>query len=236
MGTSILSSLRDTGRWLNPALRRLRAEIAHLASLVPSSDRVLDLGSGTAPYAHLFPHRQFVTTDLLSRANVRSEAGALPFTAGAFDLVLCTEVLEHVPDPDRTLDEIHRLLGPSGALVLTTPLTYGIHEPRDYHRWTEMGLRQILERHGFTVLELRPRGGVLLSLSALLLVVPWQLLGDSRARSWWQSVLFVPLYALVLPTALILGALDGLDRRRDFTPGYVVLCRPASRSPSDRAK
>ena len=62
--------------------------------------RVLDLGSGTAPYAGIFPHRHYVTADRCAPAAVTCDAAALPFAAGSFDLVLATEVLEHVSDPD----------------------------------------------------------------------------------------------------------------------------------------
>jgi SAM-dependent methyltransferase len=183
------------------------------------------LGSGVAPYADLFGHRHYVTADLLTKADVRCDATILPFAGGCFDLVLCTEVLEHVPDPDATLKEIHRTLKQDGALVLTTPLTWGIHEARDFHRWTESGLRQLLQRNGFATLQIKPRGGVLLCLGALLLIVPWQLLGDSRQRSGWQSILFALLYISAMPLALVFSALDRLDRTQHFTQGYVVLSR-----------
>jgi SAM-dependent methyltransferase len=175
----------------------------------------------------MFPHEAYVTADLLAQADVRCEAGRLPFARSSFDLVLCTEVLEHVPDPHATLQEIRRTLKLSGSLVLSTPLTWGVHEPRDFHRWTDSGLRNLLGSHGFTVVDLRPRGGILLCLSALLLVVPWQVFGAATERRAWQTALFATTYLLLLPLAMLLAALDGLDRRRHFTQGYVALCRPA---------
>ena len=74
--------------------------------------------------------------------------------------------------------------------------------------------------------KLVPRGGILLCLGALLLTIPWQLFGGSNERRLWQSVLFAVCYGMLVPPALILAALDPLDRRRDFTHGYAVLCRP----------
>ena len=65
----------------------------------------------------------------------------------------------------------------------------------------------------------------------MLLVVPWQLLGESAGRRPWQSLLYAILYALLLPFALLLASLDGLDRRRHFTHGYALLCRPARALP-----
>ena len=223
---SALAPFRKLGFALDPSVRRIHAELRRLSNQVPPADSVLDLGSGSAPYARLFPHRRYVTADLFADSNVRCDALALPFADDAFDLVLCTEVLEHVPDPDATLQEIRRTLRADGMLVLTTPLTWGVHAKQDFHRWTESGLRRLLTRHGFEIVTLKPRGGVLLCLGALLLIVPWQLFGEAHERKAWQSLLFAVLYTLALPPALLLAALDPVDARQHFTHGYVVLCRP----------
>src|SRR5690349_7699403 len=100
---SALAPFRKLGLRLDPGARRIRADLRRLSRQLPPADRVLDLGSGSAPYAGLFPHRHYVTADLLTDADVRCDAATLPFADEAFDLVLCTEVLEHVPDPDATL-------------------------------------------------------------------------------------------------------------------------------------
>jgi SAM-dependent methyltransferase len=218
----------------DPAARRIQSALRRFARQVTASDRVLDLGSGAAPYAGIFPHRRYITADLLAPAAVTCDAAALPFAAGSFDLVLCTEVLEHVPDPDAMLHEIRRVLGPRGALALTTPLTWGVHAAQDFHRWTGAGLERLLRRSGFDIVALEPRGGIFACLGALLLVVPWQLLGGAKERQAWQTVLYALLYVLLVPPALVLAALDPLDRRRQFTHGYAALCRPERPAPVPR--
>lgn len=222
-----LARFRKVALALDPGARRIRTEIRRVVGELAPAGWVLDLGSGQAPYAGLIRHRRYVTADLLAAANVRCDATILPFRRTAFDLVLCTEVLEHVPDPDATLREIHRVLTNRGTLVLTTPLTWGVHAPQDYHRWTDSGLVRLLARHGFHVRHVRTRGGVFLALAALLLVIPWQVLGEARERTWWQTLLYAVAYALLVLPALGLAALDPLDRRKHFTLGYVVLCEPA---------
>jgi len=193
--------------------------------LIDPADRVLDLGSGKAPYKSMFVHRQYVTADLFAKADVRCDATALPFADQAFDLAICTEVLEHVPEPAVTLGELNRLLSDGGTLVLTTPLTWGVHETFDFHRWTDTGLQRLLTRGGFEVETVRPRGGVLLCLGALLLIVPWQLFGAAAGRRWWRTLLFALTYPMLLVPATVLAVLDPLDRQQKFTQGYVALCR-----------
>ena len=219
-----LASLRSLAIALDPAGRRIRAELRRIAATIKPADRVLDLGSGRAPYRNLFQHHRFVTADLSVGAQVRCDACCLPFATGVFDLILCTEVLEHLPHPAAALRGMAHALAPHGALVLTTPLTWGVHEARDYHRWTEMGLRQLLEATGFQIADLAARGGIFLTLGAMLQMIPWQLFGGARERRVWQTAGYVLTYTLVLIPALLLAAVDGLDHRRQFTHGYVVLC------------
>ncbi len=220
---------------LDPAARRLRREIGRVARGLGPADCVLDLGSGQGPYADLFPHRRYVTADLFAAADVKCDATTLPFPNQAFDLVLCTEVLEHVPDPDATMREIRRVMAYRGTLILTTPLTWGVHAVHDYHRWTESGLVRLLARHGFHLDQCRTRGGIFLALAALLLVIPWQVLGEARGRRWWQTVLYAVGYTVLVVPALALAALDPLDRRKHFTLGYVSLARSAAPPPAATA-
>jgi ubiquinone/menaquinone biosynthesis C-methylase UbiE len=85
----------------------------------------------------------------------------IPFRDRAFDSALCTEVLEHLPEPGRCLDEIHRVVKPGGAVFITVPMTLYTHcEPHDFYRYTEYGLRYLLEKHGFEIIKLRRLGGL----------------------------------------------------------------------------
>lgn len=222
-----MASLARFQSWalaVDPGARRIRVMIQEMARVLPPAPRVLDLGSGQAPYKAFFASRQYVTADLFSRADVRCAAGGLPFSNAAFDVVLCTELLEHVPDPEATLREIRRVLRDGGTLLLTTPLTWGVHAVQDYHRWTRLGLVQLLGTYGFRVRELRSRGGLFLTLGALLLVIPWQVLGEAHERKMWQTVLFACAYTLLVLPAVAVAALDPLDRRQHFTLGYVARC------------
>ncbi len=61
-------------------------------------------------------------------------------------------MIEHIPEPDKSLAELYRVLKPGGSLVLQVPFQYPLHdEPLDFHRWTCHGLRRAAARHGFSV-------------------------------------------------------------------------------------
>lgn len=99
-----------------------------------SSDRVLEVGCGAGHLLARLPAGRAVGMDLaeslLARTTARlggravlaqGDAGALPFTSGAFDRVYCSEVLEHLVDPRAAVAEIGRVLKPGGVAVLSVP-------------------------------------------------------------------------------------------------------------------
>jgi 2-polyprenyl-3-methyl-5-hydroxy-6-metoxy-1,4-benzoquinol methylase len=67
---------------------------------------------------------------------------AAPFEDGQFDLVICIAVLEHVLEPQRCVDEIHRVLAPDGLVYTTTPFMQQVHMGEyDFTRFTRSGHR-----------------------------------------------------------------------------------------------
>jgi SAM-dependent methyltransferase len=144
----------------------VRREISAVSD--SASGVLLDVGCGWKPYRGLFKRvRRYVGVDLptsgygLKAVDCVADAQQLPFLNGAFDACLCSELLEHVPEPARVVAELCRVLKPGGVLILTTPQTWGLHEvPRDYFRYTEFGLRHLLGQAGFTVERVTPTCGV----------------------------------------------------------------------------
>ncbi len=75
-------------------------------------------------------------------------------SSGRYDLIVCTEVLEHLLQPFDAVREIHRLLKPGGVVLVTTPFNFRIHGPLpDCWRFTEHGLRALFAK-GFEIEEL----------------------------------------------------------------------------------
>lgn len=71
---------------------------------------------------------------------------------GLFDIIICTEVLEHVSNPFAAATEMKRILKPGGLLFLTTPFNFRIHGPLpDRWRFTEHGLREIFKGWNITI-------------------------------------------------------------------------------------
>src|SRR5690606_30772767 len=129
---------------------------------------MLDIGCGTKPYRQLFAGQvtRHVGVDVPGSLHGRqatdafSTATDLPFRDESFDFVLCTEVLEHVPDPHRAYAEIARVLKPGGRALITTPFMYRVHEqPYDFYRYTPFSHAALASWAGLHVEEVSPRGG-----------------------------------------------------------------------------
>jgi SAM-dependent methyltransferase len=125
----------------------------------------LDVGCGRQPYAGYFGHiARKRACDFDAKRGVvdfACPAHEIPLPDASLDSILCTEVLEHVPDPLAVWREFYRLLRPGGKVLLATPMYWpGHEEPYDFYRYTEFGLRRLATDSGFEVVALLPRGGV----------------------------------------------------------------------------
>jgi SAM-dependent methyltransferase len=140
--------------------------------------RLIDLGCGKAPlYGSYRPLVDEVTcVDWAQSAHASPYLDrevdlnqTLPFDDAAFDVVLLSDVLEHVPAPQRLWCEVARLLAPGGHALVNVPFLYGVHEaPHDYGRYTEFALRRFAAEAGLAVPVLVPVGGSLHVLADLL--------------------------------------------------------------------
>jgi SAM-dependent methyltransferase len=136
--------------------------------------RILDVGCGEMPYYPLFAQvaTEYVGTDVEPGPRVRyvCPVESLDVTDASFDLVLCTQVLEHVREPHRALREITRVLSPGGHAFVTTHGIWPFHPyPVDLWRWTQQGLEALIEETpGLALRELVPHRGTASSLALLL--------------------------------------------------------------------
>lgn len=131
------------------------SDLRILVGKLASNDRlrILDFGSDLSPYRPLFPNSEYVRVDISAESHPDIVVGrdeGLPFVDGTFDLVLSTQVLEHVERPERYLAEASRVLRPGGRLFVSTHGQYEQHGfPDDFHRWTTTGLIRAFENAGF---------------------------------------------------------------------------------------
>lgn len=115
--------------------------VARQASLIPAGFRILDVGAGIGQYQPLFSHCEYHAHDFgqepgtlgkYTKLDYQSDINEIPVPDNSFDVILCTEVLEHVPEPVTAVGELARILKPGGRLLLTAPLSSILHQ-QPYH-------------------------------------------------------------------------------------------------------
>ena len=166
---------------------------------------LLDLGCGLKPYEKLFARHvdRYFGIEYSpgsgfrgNAADLFADAAAIPLAADSVDTVLCTEVLEHVPDPDKVISEVARVLRPGGIFLCTAPFVYPVHDSYDFFRYSPRGLATIMKRHGLEVEEVVPLSGTGLTLAIMLNLYWYELF-------MWRKLLY-PVGIILRPLLLLL--------------------------------
>lgn len=139
----------------------LRRQIAEHAGKLTGT--LLDVGAGEGTrYRDLFTAAEKYITlehDMRFKPDLVGSAEAIPSDDASVDSIVCTQVLEHVPHPQKVISESFRVLKPGGKALFTAPQWNELHEePRDFFRYTCFGFRTMFEEAGFNVIELDQRG------------------------------------------------------------------------------
>lgn len=125
---------------------------------------VLDYGAGRMPYASIVEAAggEYVAWDREGLpGNVSGEDFGPDLPPGNLTAILCTQVIQYVPDPAETFLKMrYALLDRSGVLVMTGPTCWPEVEREDLHRFTQAGIRWLLMEAGFMVERLEERAGV----------------------------------------------------------------------------
>lgn len=158
--------------------KRRSAWIKKVLGQIPKGSRILDAGAGEHQYKKYCRHLRYVSQDFAQydpsslkaglqqpkweygKLDIISDISAIPKPDQSFDVILCTEVLEHIPDPFRTLKEFSRLLRKGGQLIMTVPFASGTHFA-PYHYFTGLNryfYELYLPKYGFKIVELKRNG------------------------------------------------------------------------------
>jgi SAM-dependent methyltransferase len=171
--TAVLRKSSGSRHSVNASRVHLDAFARQAAASVPPGALVLDAGAGHGPYRAHFEHAEYEAADFERVPHKRYDGNhyvcdlaALPIADDRYDLVLLSQVLEHLPDPTAVLHELHRVLKPGGRIWASAPLFYEEHEqPYDFYRYTQFGLRHLFEQCGFKDLRIDWLEGYLATVS-----------------------------------------------------------------------
>ncbi len=123
-----------------------RKKLSRFLEKYATDKPVLDIGSGGSLYGNFFPNRLTLDIDPERNPEILADAHNLPFRDEEFEIILCTEVLEHTRNPQIVINEMYRVLKRGGTVVLSTRFVYPIHDaPNDYWRFTSFGLKRLFK-------------------------------------------------------------------------------------------
>lgn len=142
---------------------------------------LLDIGCGKMPYRAYILEKSNVKVytgidiegslvyDKNVQPDLRWDGRTIPLSGGSYETAMATEVLEHCPEPEIVLKEIHRILKPGGIFFFTVPFLWNLHEvPHDEYRYTPFSLERHLKNSGFAEVQIFPMGGWHASMAQML--------------------------------------------------------------------
>lgn len=163
------SLLGEQEFFVTPLLRKSIDDALARIGKPPTGSRVLDIGAGECPLRGKLEALGFdyQSLDISQNQNgsidyVARIDGELPgplLCAGGFDLLVLTEVLEHVPDWRTAFQNLAKLLKPGGHCIITAPFFYMLHEePYDFWRPTDHALSYFAAGNGMEVVHSQRNG------------------------------------------------------------------------------
>lgn len=193
---------------------------------LPRGLRVLDAGAGESPYRDCCAGQEYVAQDFAkydgmgdgtglqtgtwdqTKVDIVSDITAIPAPSGSFDVVICTEVLEHIPDPASAIAEFTRLLKNGGILIITAPF-YSMTHFAPYHFFTGFSRyfyeEYLVRRHGYEIVEMVPSGSFFAVVGQEIVLVP------ALCRRYSASWLAAASWAVVIPIVWLLRLIARYD-------------------------
>lgn len=187
-GADKRTAQRRKANWAvrRPLLAWLEAEGARAAREHGRTLRVLDVGCSNKPYYPFFAAcaAEYVGVDVVPGPQVDLVGGveALPVPDASYDLVICTQVLEHVEDPLAAVRELRRVTAPGGRVLASTHGVQAYHpSPGDYWRWTRTGLEKLFRENGaWASVTVQPGSGSAACIAMLISFYASRLLDRAR--------------------------------------------------------
>lgn len=232
-----IRALRHIIKWLDPESERLRSFIHKAAESVPVGGIVIDVGAGECQYKNLFFKQKYFAVDFASGdvnwdyscLDVIGDVHFLPFCSGSADAVICTQVMEHVIDPQKVVSEIARVLKPGGTVFFTVPQGWGEHQvPHDYFRFTQFAMEIICSKAGLVITKTGKTTGLFGYLANRLTMIPKVLFWQIRQPLIRLMLFPLELVCYILFVAIppfLLAPFDIFDKDKVYTLNYTIIAK-----------
>jgi len=138
---------------------------------LPRDFVLLDIGAGQSDFGELTQNFKTCAVDFYPYPGIHVVCNLeekLPFQDESADIILLTNVLEHMREPNQLLKECYRILKPGGILLGTVPFLIQVHQrPYDFYRYTDLNLKYLFEKHSFQEIFILPVSSIFVSMKNL---------------------------------------------------------------------
>ncbi len=180
------------------------------------SGNILDVGCGQSPFKFLLnpSATKYFGIDIVDAEKFDYKNSLItpfngediPFRDDEFGGVICTEVLEHVENYQKLINEIHRVMKKDGEAIITIPWSARYHYiPYDFFRYTPSSLKTMFRN--FSEVRIRNRGTDIANIANKVIVLWFRNLFPSQAWKW----VFVPVWIVLSPILLFVVLLAHLS-------------------------
>lgn len=142
--------------WRKENFRFFNEELASISK----EKTVLDIGAGQSDFKEIIFKFNKCSLDFYPYPGVDvvcDFTSGFPFKDNSFDVVILSNVLEHVAEPENLLKECYRALKPQGMVLGAVPFLIKIHQrPYDFYRYTDINLEHILKKANFSEIKITP--------------------------------------------------------------------------------
>lgn len=158
--------------------------------MFPKSVNILDIGGkkvrtrGQFDIEKHLMNVMYANIDSSTNPDYLCDGSNIPVKNNSFNVVICSEMLEHVREPTLILNEAYRILKPGGVLLICVPFLIGIHtDPYDYGRYTDYYWRTVLKEIGFDRIIIEKQGLYYSVLMDMLKLYTYQMRKEKKPRS-----------------------------------------------------
>jgi SAM-dependent methyltransferase len=187
--------------------------------------KVLDVGAGEVNrYGKYFKYDEYIKMDPrhTDHADLVGSADNIPLENESVDSVVCTQVFEHLENPQKSAEEIFRILKKGGHVLLTVPQMNELHEePYDFFRYTKFGLQSMFKKSGFEVVVIDQRGGYYSTVAQIKVRHMIDKYGLYKNKT--LNIIFAPVCKIYGKLAIWLDHLDKSVANRKHAIGWCIV-------------
>jgi len=198
---------KNREKWLIDVLKR-----------IPAGSRILDAGAGKLRFKPFCSYLKYVSQDFAryngqgdgaglqmgqwsqSNLDIVSDITQIPQPNDQYDAILCTEVFEHIPDPNAAIKEFYRLLKKGGQLIITAPFCCGTHFAPFYYYsgFSKYFYENYLLQYDFEIKEIKYNGNFFDYIAQEIRRMPTmaKAFTNTKVYLWEYLILFMNLLIL----------------------------------------